>query len=212
MMKKLILTNIRNQMVQVLFSMPLYSALLARNPNFMSLELPTARRTIFEMVGIVFFYEIFFFLTHWMAHFPSLYKHVHKIHHEWQSPIGMAAIYCHWLEHVVCNLIPLVAGPFILGTHAATLWTWITFGLFTTVSHHSGYHFPWMVSSEFHDYHHLKFTQNFGVLGIMDTLFGTNSKFRASYQFQLHTTFFSSDYAAVKNELMENLGNKSKVQ
>jgi len=186
--------------------------LLARNPNFMSLELPTLRRIIIDMVGIILWYEVFFFLAHWIAHFPLLYKHVHKIHHEWQSPIGMAAIYCHWLEHILCNLIPLIMGPFILGSHAVTLWTWITFGLISTVSHHSGYHFPWMLSSEFHDYHHLKFTQNFGVLGIMDTLFGTNNKFCVSYQAQLHSTFFTANYPVIKKKLIAEFAMKAKAQ
>ncbi|ETO18998.1 hypothetical protein RFI_18233, partial [Reticulomyxa filosa] len=157
-------------------------------------------------VGIILCYEVFFFLTHWIAHFPSLYGHIHKIHHEWKAPIGMAAIYCHWLEHIVCNLFPLIMGPLILGCHAVTLWAWIIFGLFSTVSHHSGYHFPWMLSSEYHDYHHLVFNQNFGVLGIMDHLFGTTSKFQESYQYQLHKTFLTPDYFEIKNQLIATRG------
>ena len=43
---------------------------------------------------------------------------------------------------------------------------------------HSGYHLPLLFSPEFHDYHHLKFNQCFGVIGLLDFLHGTDIKFR----------------------------------
>ena len=36
-----------------------------------------------------------------------------------------------------------------------------------TINDHSGYHFPLAKSPEFHDYHHLKFHECFGVLGVL---------------------------------------------
>ena len=40
-----------------------------------------------------------------------------------------------------------------------------------------------------HDFHHLKFTQCYGVLGILDYLHGTDSQFRASKEYQRHITY-----------------------
>ena len=36
-----------------------------------------------------------------LLHHRLLYKHMHKIHHEWQAPIAMAANYAHPIEHIL---------------------------------------------------------------------------------------------------------------
>ena len=71
-----------------------------------------------------------------------------------------------------------------MGSHLLTAWTWYVLALLGTVISHSGYHLPLLPSPEFHDYHHLTFTQCFGVLGILDYLHGTDTHFRLSKQFQ----------------------------
>jgi sterol desaturase/sphingolipid hydroxylase (fatty acid hydroxylase superfamily) len=50
----------------------------------------------------------------------------------------------------------------------------------STLNAHSGYHFPLFPSPEAHDFHHLKFTQCYGVLGILDYLHGTDTLFRSN--------------------------------
>lgn len=50
-----------------------------------------------------------------LFHHPLLYKSVHKMHHEWISPVAMCSIYCHPLEYFVCNLGPVALGPIIAG-------------------------------------------------------------------------------------------------
>ena len=64
--------------------------------------------------------------------------------------------------------------------------------LMSTLNAHSGYHFPLLPSPEFHDYHHLKFNQNFGVLGILDSLHGTDSMWLKSKQAERHYMLLSS--------------------
>ena len=39
---------------------------------------------------------------------------IHKIHHEFKQPFGIAAVYAHPIEHVLPNLIPVAAGPAIM--------------------------------------------------------------------------------------------------
>ena len=36
-----------------------------------------------------------------LLHHPTLYKKIHKKHHEWTAPIGVISIYAHPIEHVV---------------------------------------------------------------------------------------------------------------
>ncbi|CAL1266261.1 unnamed protein product [Larinioides sclopetarius] len=113
-----------------------------------------------------------------LLHHPYLYKHFHKKHHEWVSPVGLSAIYCHPVEHVLSNVLPTFMGSIIAGTHITSLWAWFTFTTAYGVIVHSGYHLPLTPTPGFHHYHHLKFNENFSVAGILDWLHGTDKHFR----------------------------------
>ena len=80
-----------------------------------------------------------------------------------------------WLcsvEHLLCNTFPAIMGPLLTRTHLVTAWSWYALTAFSVVNSHSGYHLPFLPSSEPHDYHHYRFNVNFGVLGILDYLHG----------------------------------------
>ena len=126
-----------------------------------------------------------------MVHMPMFYKRIHKKHHEWTAPIGLVWIYSHPFEHLVSNLIPVATGPLLLGSHCITFWIWILLAITATTIVHSGYHLPFLPSAEFHDYHHLKTINNFGVVGILDRLHGTDSIFLKSKEFKRHFIYFS---------------------
>jgi len=153
--------------------------------------LPDLAEILLHLVVFVAVEEVGFYYSHRLFHQPFFYKRFHKIHHEWTAPIALTAVYAHPLEHVVANLIPVAAGPVLMGSHLVTLWLWFTLALMSTCYHHSGFHFPFTLASEFHDYHHLKFSNNFGLLGILDWIHGTDTHFRASPQFKNHRVFFS---------------------
>ena len=67
-----------------------------------------------------------------------------------------------------------------------------TMALMSTLNAHSGYHFPFFPSPEAHDYHHLKFNQCYGILGILDYLHGTDTLFRSSKSYDRHYMLLSS--------------------
>lgn len=91
-----------------------------------------------------------------LLHHPLFYKKYHKRHHEWISPVGVSAIYCHPVEHVLSNVLPTYAGSVVGGIHVTSLWLWLAFATTYGVIVHSGYHLPLTPTPEFHNYHHLK--------------------------------------------------------
>jgi sterol desaturase/sphingolipid hydroxylase (fatty acid hydroxylase superfamily) len=60
---------------------------------------------------------------------------------------------------------------------------------FTSLS--SGYHLPFLHSPQFHDWHHLKFTECYGACDFMDKFHGTSQKFEQTVNFKRHKTLFT---------------------
>lgn len=149
-------------------------------------ELPTFHWVLFEMIVFAVVEEVMFYYSHRLLHHPMLYRHIHKKHHEWTAPIGVTSIYAHPVEHVVSNLLPPVVGPFLMGSHIATAIMWFTLAIVSTTISHCGYHFPFLPSPEAHDFHHLTFVNNFGMLGVLDRLHGTDELFRGSKAYERH--------------------------
>ncbi|XP_077362064.1 fatty acid hydroxylase domain-containing protein 2 isoform X2 [Festucalex cinctus] len=149
-------------------------------------ELPTFHWALAELTIFSILEEVLFYYSHRLFHHPNLYKRFHKQHHEWTAPIGVVATYAHPLEHTLSNLLPVVIGPVLLASHVSSTCMWYCLALVSTTISHCGYHLPFLPSPEFHDFHHLRFNQCFGVFGVLDRLHGTDAKFRQSKQYERH--------------------------
>jgi sterol desaturase/sphingolipid hydroxylase (fatty acid hydroxylase superfamily) len=119
-------------------------------------ELPTFQWVLLELAVFSIVEEIGFYYFHRLLHHPRIYKNIHKQHHEWTAPIAVTAEYCHPVEHILSNILPIFLGPLIMGSHIATWWLWSTLATLFTLNAHCGYHLPFLPSPEAHDYHHLK--------------------------------------------------------
>ena len=100
-------------------------------------------------VGLFFLFEDFYhYWAHRLLHHGAWYKHIHKVHHEFAAPFGIAAEYAHPLETLILGM-GTIGGPILwvcltADLHIITVLAWITFRLIQTIDAHSGYDFPWV--------------------------------------------------------------------
>ena len=90
------------------------------------------KRILLELPMFIIVEEFGFYYSHILLHSKLLYKSLHKIHHEWTAPVGLAALYAHPLEHILSNLLPIALGPLLLGSHLLTAWLWYVVALVGT--------------------------------------------------------------------------------
>ncbi len=124
---------------------------------------------------------IFFVLEdtwhYWMhrgLHWGPLYRNVHKLHHRWAAPFGVAAEFASPIEILLLGLGTIGAPTLWCAAsggnlHVLTVYAWIVLRLFQAIDAHSGYEFPWSLhhfvpfwaGADHHDMHHEKFVGNY---------------------------------------------------
>jgi len=149
--------------------------------------LPPLSTILFHMLLFILIEDFLFYWSHRLLHHPSIYKHIHKQHHEFKSTIGIASEYAHPVEAIVSNLVPFLAGPLLVKSHVFTFWVWTLIRMTETVDAHSGYKFPFSPfsllpfqgGSERHEYHHFYNIGSYGSFFLFwDWVCGTDVSFK----------------------------------
>jgi methylsterol monooxygenase/4-alpha-methyl-delta7-sterol-4alpha-methyl oxidase len=136
--------------------------------------------------------DTIFYWTHRMLHHRSIYKYVHKLHHEYRRPSVLSSEYTHPLEFVTGNVIATMAGALLCchyklggGMHEYTLTLWLAYRIFETADGHCGFALPIPLfplipfipshpGVKPHDYHHSHNVGNYGSqLNFWDTVCNT---------------------------------------
>ena len=124
--------------------------------------------------------ELCFYGSHRLFHTHALYAAFHKLHHQYTAPFGFAAVYAHPLEHLLSNVLPVALGPLLTGMSPHLACAWSVLAVINTMVSHCGWKLPGMHDPSSHDWHHLTFTENYGVLGLCDWLAGSDVRYRAA--------------------------------
>ncbi|KAM5344428.1 hypothetical protein ACJ41O_012964 [Fusarium nematophilum] len=111
--------------------------------------------------------------AHRALHYGPLYKSIHKMHHTYSAPFGLAAEYASPIETAILGFgvvgSPVVMLMFTGDLHLFTMYVWMMLRLFQAIDAHSGYDFPWSLrrilpfwaGADHHDLHHEKFIGNY---------------------------------------------------
>ncbi|KAL1857516.1 hypothetical protein VTK73DRAFT_8044 [Phialemonium thermophilum] len=110
---------------------------------------------------------------HRILHYGPLYRSIHKLHHTYSAPFGLAAEYASPIEVMLLGM-GIVGSPVLWVTftgdlHLITMYLWIILRLFQAIDAHSGYDFPWSLrhflpfwaGADHHDLHHERFIGNY---------------------------------------------------
>jgi methylsterol monooxygenase len=124
---------------------------------------------------VVFFVleDAWHYWSHRLLHWGPLYKSIHKIHHQYSAPFGLAAEYASPIEVLILG-VGTVSAPVLWCAvthqlHILTVYIWIVLRLIQAIDAHSGYDFPWSLhhflpfwaGAEHHDVHHERFIGNY---------------------------------------------------
>ena len=126
----------------------------------------------------LFFLNILFANLHYLFHRNKfLFTNIHYLHHELVITQGAGAIYCHSLEHIIVNLLPVII-PMILFP-SDLFWTslFICFVSYETVIGHTSFEDQRITSR--HNLHHKLFNINFDNFPyLFDKIIGTYKDIR----------------------------------
>jgi methylsterol monooxygenase len=139
-----------------------------------SVPFPSVYKMAYQIAIFFVFEDAWHYWMHRAMHSSSfLYKNIHKIHHQYSAPFGLAAEYASPIEVMVLGFgsvgVPIVWCAITKDLHILTMYVWIVLRLFQAIDAHSGYEFPWSLhhflpfwaGAEHHDVHHEKFIGNY---------------------------------------------------
>ena len=134
---------------------------------------PPLFKMLYQIAIFFVLEDTWHYFSHRLLHTPYLYKKIHKIHHQYSAPFGMAAEYASPIEVMILGLgtvgVPILWCAWTKDLHILTMYLWIVGRLLQAIDAHSGYEFPWSLhhflpfwaGADHHDTHHEKFIGNY---------------------------------------------------
>ena len=141
-------------------------------------QFPSWGQISMELVGLGAISAVIFYATHRFLHRPWWMKKVHRVHHEYKTTTSIASEYAHPVEFCIGNFGTLAGGVVLIAPTLFSIYLFTVLSIVTILIHHCGYALPWAPWSIPHDWHHYKYKEVFGTVGVMDRIFGTDQDFK----------------------------------
>lgn len=191
--KELVWRNLKDTIFSHIVLLPLmvyflYDLFILRGTKILS-PLPPTSIILRDLLIALVCVDTFGYWGHRAVHHKSVYKYIHKQHHEYKVTVGIASVFANPLEDILVNTWSSLSGCLIMGSHVVVLWIWLAIRVSEAVNSHSGYHFlpywltDWFSAGEFHEYHHSHNIGNYGAFTTFwDKLMGTDVHFKQYLQ------------------------------
>ncbi|KAF7712947.1 Uncharacterized protein PECH_002320 [Penicillium ucsense] len=138
-----------------------------------SVPFPSVLTMAYQIAIFFVMEDAWHYWFHRALHYGPLYKAIHKIHHQYSAPFGLAAEYASPIEVMILGFgtvsCPIIWCAITGNLHILTMYVWIVLRLAQAIDAHSGYEFPWSLhhflpfwaGADHHDLHHEKFIGNY---------------------------------------------------
>ena len=134
---------------------------------------PPLYKMVYQVAIFFVLEDTWHYWFHRALHWGPLYKNIHKLHHQYSAPFGLAAEYASPLETMLLAMgalgMPILWCAITHDLHILTMYIFIVLRLFQAIDAHSGYEFPWSLhhflpfwaGADHHDEHHERFIGNY---------------------------------------------------
>jgi methylsterol monooxygenase len=153
-------------------------ALLKLRGWSLTAEVPDALTAAWQLAVMGALSIVFFYATHRFLHRKWWMARVHRVHHEFRSTSAWSGEYAHPVEFCVGNFGTLAIGVIVVAPAMATILLFTILSMVVFLGHHSGYAIPWASWSVHHDWHHFRYNEAFGTIGVLDRWLGTDQELR----------------------------------
>jgi len=132
---------------------------------------PTVWEFVWHQVAGLFVFDFQYYVWHLTHHkVRFLYRHIHAVHHRYNSPFVWVTQYLHPWELVVVGFLT-TTNTWFFKSHPLTVWSYMLLSIIVSVEAHIGFDFPFLLhnldpfglvgGSPKHDMHHQKPLTNF---------------------------------------------------
>ncbi|GMI18739.1 hypothetical protein TrLO_g14362 [Triparma laevis f. longispina] len=188
--RKVWIDTFLNHFVKIPLSLFLSYPLLSKFLNLdrsTAFEMPLLKLLSYQIIIAALLEDALFYWSHRALHHPYLFKTIHSKHHKFHNLTAypIASEYTHPIESLVGNILPVLAGPLVLGMNLASTQIWLWIRMLKTCDAHCGYDLPFspfgwypLNSARRHDFHHEKGVGSFGSFFVLwDQFCGTDEAY-----------------------------------
>ena len=108
--------------VRLVFLWYLYLLYSKMGMKWKASTLPSVAEVLGQLFISMMLDDTWFYWSHLLLHHKSIYKYIHKQHHNFVITEGYAVDYAHPVKDLMSNTISTLIGPLLLKSHMTVVW------------------------------------------------------------------------------------------